>query len=77
MEVEGFDPDYQDETEAEPDIAQVAEDVIEGPEDGPGPGAAVIEGTGIGVDCLCQEDELSRWDGVEDDQERDEVEVSV
>ena len=77
LEIARLYPDKQHEAEAKPDVAKVAEDVVECFEDPPGPGTTKVEVTGFRVALNREEDQLEGGDAVEDNEERNDVVVSI
>ena len=77
LEIARLYPDKQHEAEAKPDVTKVAEYVVECFEDPPGPGAAIVKIAGFRVAFNREEDQLEGGDAVEDNEERNDMEVSI
>ena len=77
LEIARLYPDKQHEAEAKPDVAEVAEDVVECLEDPPGSCAAVVEVAGFRVALNREEDQLEGGNTVEDNKEGNDVVVRI
>ena len=77
LEVARLNPHKKHEAKAKPDVAKVAEYVVECFEDPPGPGAAKVKVTRFRVALHGKEDQLKGGDAVEDNEERNNVVVSI
>ena len=77
LEIARLYPDKQHEAEAKPDVAEVAEDVVECFEDPPGPSTAKVEVASFRVALNREEDQLEGGDAVEDNEEGNDMVVSI